>query len=256
MLGNGQPKAAGTWDYYGSLDPSHHKNWSSMTTFSIGVFKWLAKGSRPGTKKGGSIKRFTGPVAAPGEVYAKALAFIAARAQEESRVATPTNEEAPDVHLYFEGGDPHYRLEFKGKDVTASYPSPVLGSPSGVSWGYSGSGPHRLAALVLSLHFPLPSIKTEEEVWESLGYSQGEDGEDFNRLSADERNRVRAEVEQHLMKLPVRTSSGEYLAWPAFALLAQFKLEKISSLAANQPAVITAQEVREWLAERALPERE
>lgn len=81
VRGDGQPKPAGTWDWYGSLDPAHHRQWSGMETFSIGVFQWMPKGpSRPGkTKKGKSVKRFTAPVHAPHEAYEKAAKFIAAQ---------------------------------------------------------------------------------------------------------------------------------------------------------------------------------
>lgn len=77
MLGDGKPKPAGTWDYYGSLDPAHHRGTWSMLTFSVGVFQWAKKGRGAVTKRTGAVKRFSGPVAAPHEVYEKALAYIA-----------------------------------------------------------------------------------------------------------------------------------------------------------------------------------
>lgn len=81
VRGNGQPKPAGTWDWYGSLDPAHHQGHQWMNTFSIGVFQWIPAGkSRPGqTKKGKSVKRFSAPVHAPHEAYEAATKFIEAQ---------------------------------------------------------------------------------------------------------------------------------------------------------------------------------
>lgn len=75
-LGDGKPKAAGTWDWYGELDPAHHEG-SDWNTFSIGVFQWVPKWDGKTTKKGKSVKRFSAPVHAPEEAYTKARAFIA-----------------------------------------------------------------------------------------------------------------------------------------------------------------------------------
>jgi len=77
-LGNGQPKPAGTWDWYGELDPAHEKN-HGYHTFSIGVFQWVPKWDGKKTKKGKSVKRFSAPIHAPEEAYSKARAFIAAQ---------------------------------------------------------------------------------------------------------------------------------------------------------------------------------
>ena len=79
MFGDGQPKDAGTWDWYGSGDPNlkQTRGFVHWETFSVGVFQWQPKGSRKGTKKGASIKRFNGPVSDPESVYEKARAFIA-----------------------------------------------------------------------------------------------------------------------------------------------------------------------------------
>lgn len=86
VFGDGQAKPAGTWDWYGSLDPANHHGHQWMSTFSIGVFQWVPAGkSRPGqTKKGKSVKRFSAPVHAPQEAYAKAQAFIDAQKAEPS----------------------------------------------------------------------------------------------------------------------------------------------------------------------------
>lgn len=92
-LGDGKPKAPGTWDYYGSLDPAHHRGTWSMLTFSVGVFQWVEKGQGKIAKKAGAIKRFSGPVAAPHEVYEKVLAFIAA---QSGAVTAPFSSDTPE----------------------------------------------------------------------------------------------------------------------------------------------------------------
>lgn len=84
-LGDGQPKPAGAWDYYGSLDPAHSENtgYKGYSTFSVGVFRWVAKGSGNGTKKSKTIKRFSGSVVFPQVVYSDAIALIKQKEQEQ-----------------------------------------------------------------------------------------------------------------------------------------------------------------------------
>ena len=75
-LGDGNPKPAGTWDYYGEGDPAHHPNGIPIwRTFTVGVFQWVPK-SGGGTKKSKSIKRIKGYTEFPGEVYLKAQSLI------------------------------------------------------------------------------------------------------------------------------------------------------------------------------------
>lgn len=87
-LGDGQPKSAGTWDYYGACDPAHSRsNYAgyrdvAFETFSVAVFQWVAKDSRKGTKKGKTIKRFSGSVVFPQSVYADAIALIKQKEQQ------------------------------------------------------------------------------------------------------------------------------------------------------------------------------
>lgn len=87
-LGNGQPKPAGTWDWYGVYDPAHHRHTPSVL-FSVGVFQWLPKQGK-GTKRGKSVQRFTGPTHDPQAVYAQALAFIAAQTPPTAPIPAPT----------------------------------------------------------------------------------------------------------------------------------------------------------------------
>jgi len=70
------PKPAGTWDYWGKLDPSHWISRIYWQTFSVGVFQWIAKSNGKGVKRGKSIKRFSGFVADPECVYRQVRAFI------------------------------------------------------------------------------------------------------------------------------------------------------------------------------------
>ena len=80
ILGYGQPKPAGTWDYYGQCDPRHIKGLNH--TFSVGVFRWVPKANSQRTRKGRVVKRFSGLVSDPQYVYDQALKFI--RAQEST----------------------------------------------------------------------------------------------------------------------------------------------------------------------------
>ena len=75
-LGDGKPKPAGTWDYYGACDPAHSQ-FHSTGSFSVGVFKWLRKADGQSTKHGLVRKRFAGHVSEAQKVYAQALAYIA-----------------------------------------------------------------------------------------------------------------------------------------------------------------------------------
>ena len=77
-LGDGQPKPQGTWDYYGSADPAHaaHGHLGMVQTFSVGIFQWWDKAMGTGTKRLPSVRRFSGPISKPGEVYKKAISFI------------------------------------------------------------------------------------------------------------------------------------------------------------------------------------
>jgi hypothetical protein len=86
-LGNGQPKPAGTWDWYGAYDPAHHRHAPSVL-FSIGVFQWLPKQGK-GVKRGKSVARFTGPVSHPQGVYIQARTFIAQQAATEPPTTGP-----------------------------------------------------------------------------------------------------------------------------------------------------------------------
>jgi len=75
-LGDGKPKPAGTWDYYGARDPAY-RQFHSNGSFSVGVFRWLRKADGLSTKRGPVVKRFTGHVFGAQKVYAQALAYIA-----------------------------------------------------------------------------------------------------------------------------------------------------------------------------------
>jgi len=76
MLGNGVPKPAGIWDYYGECDPAHDKSGYIYHTFSVGVFQWVSKASGKGTKRGKIVARIKGDVADPQSVYKAAKARI------------------------------------------------------------------------------------------------------------------------------------------------------------------------------------
>jgi len=77
MMKNPAPKPAFTWDYWGECDPAHSElTHYNPTTFSVGVFQWLPKSNGKGVKRGKVVKRITGYVDDPQEVYDKAREFI------------------------------------------------------------------------------------------------------------------------------------------------------------------------------------
>lgn len=76
-LGDGRPKEAGTWDWYGRNDPAHGQ--TGVASFSIGLFQWEPNASGEGTKKGKIVKRLLGPVQQAAGVYAHARAFISSQ---------------------------------------------------------------------------------------------------------------------------------------------------------------------------------
>lgn len=73
-LGDGKPKPHGTWDWFGSCDPQHHKGAFAYETFSVGVFQWVRKSKGRGTRKGAIIGRIVGSTANPESTYARANA--------------------------------------------------------------------------------------------------------------------------------------------------------------------------------------
>ena len=96
-LGNGQPKPAGTWDWYGAYDPAHHRP-AASALFSIGVFQWLPKKGQ-GVKRGKSVARFSGYSGQPQSVYAQALTFIARQAADQRRPSEPAATGTPRAAL-------------------------------------------------------------------------------------------------------------------------------------------------------------
>ncbi|KQR35175.1 hypothetical protein [Deinococcus sp. Leaf326] len=82
ILGNGQPKPAGTWDWYGAYDPAHPRP-AGTALFSVGVFQWLPKTGQ-GVKRGKSVARFSGFSGQPQIVYDQARAWITERTKNPS----------------------------------------------------------------------------------------------------------------------------------------------------------------------------
>lgn len=74
-LGDGQPKPAGTWDWYGSGDPAHNPR-NRFSSFTLGIFQWLPKKSGQGTKRGKAVMRVSGYVARPQSAYREAQVWI------------------------------------------------------------------------------------------------------------------------------------------------------------------------------------
>lgn len=73
MRGDGKPKEAGTWDWFGACAPAGNQHYVAHVTFSVGVFQWVGKQSG-GTKRGKIVKRISGSVYEPQSVYDEANA--------------------------------------------------------------------------------------------------------------------------------------------------------------------------------------
>ena len=58
-------------DFFGSCSPGRDI-YPGQTTFSVGIFKWIAKASGVGLKKSAVIHRVKGSVSYPEKVYGKA----------------------------------------------------------------------------------------------------------------------------------------------------------------------------------------
>ena len=166
------------------------------------------------------------------------------------------NPDAPDTHLLLSAsGDPTYKLMRGEREVSDVYPCPVMGSPSGVAWGYLGSGPHRLATFILSQHFPLDpqAPRTEQDIWHSLGYPQDNDAQaeaanaQIESLPQHAQDELYRKFDAAYEALPGKVSSGEFLSRRVLALAQKFKEEMIAPLDIDKPHIITAQAVREWL---------
>lgn len=85
-LGDGQPKPAGTWDYYGSSDPAHTRTGfvrTEFVSFSLGVFQWVPKYDVRKTKRGPIQGRVSGLVEAAETVYEAARKKIADLQQDQ-----------------------------------------------------------------------------------------------------------------------------------------------------------------------------
>ena len=81
-LGDGKPKPAGTWDYYGQYDPAYPgRNRCMGETFSVGIFQWVLRYTPDGifrgkTKRGKAINHIRGFCSDADQVYNRARAEI------------------------------------------------------------------------------------------------------------------------------------------------------------------------------------
>ncbi|GGR41590.1 DUF6166 domain-containing protein [Deinococcus ruber] len=167
---------------------------------------------------------------------------------------------APDVHLLLQASVPVYQLHLGGVDVTSRFPSrPVHHSPSGIAWGYGGSGPCDLALLVMSLHFPLALdvLRTSGEVFRQHGFPLNPDAWEQHELTlAAELSEVAFEqrmttIEQDLRALPRRSWDGQWVSAPAWQQYLDFKRDCIQTLDQHSGHVLLAADVRSWLRRRA-----
>ena len=69
-----EPKL-GDWDYDGYCVPGHEYSVGRLT-FSVGIFRWVARASGKGIKRGKVMQRIRGYTSNPQEVYDRAEAYI------------------------------------------------------------------------------------------------------------------------------------------------------------------------------------
>lgn len=72
----------GMWDFDGAWAPPENGSRYQSGTFSLGCFQWVRRANGKGLKRGKVQKRFSGPAANPGPVYAKARLYCAERNEE------------------------------------------------------------------------------------------------------------------------------------------------------------------------------
>ena len=65
-------KQAGRHDWDGNCKPGGIQQFSSQTTFSVGIFKWLTKARGKGLKRSAVVYRVKGSVERPECVYMRA----------------------------------------------------------------------------------------------------------------------------------------------------------------------------------------
>ena len=160
--------------------------------------------------------------------------------------------EFPDVHLTLHGNAPGYALTSGNLDVTATFPRPAHHAPSGIAWGYHGSGPADLALLILGLHLPPGIDRTFGDVLRNAGFPPDpeEHGTHEDQLRQEDRlDEVWTKIEKARRDLPVRTSSGQYVSKDAWELHQVYKAEIIAKLDPDTPHVVRSEDVQRWLAD-------
>jgi len=80
--GDGQPKAAYTWDFDGACKPGATR-WK-FDTFSVGIFQWIPA-QKGGVKRGKAIMRIDGKTAQPEEVYNRASDIVRKMNEEATK---------------------------------------------------------------------------------------------------------------------------------------------------------------------------
>jgi len=125
-------------------------------------------------------------------------------------------------------------------------------SPSGLSYGYSGSGPSDLALNVLALHLPLcpETPRTKEEVARALGLpdtDEGEAAEAFWGQPQETVDALLAREAEMTEQLPVLLHDGKYVSHEAWALHHDLRDELIAPLDQHQSHVLSAETVRGWI---------
>lgn len=174
--------------------------------------------------------------------------------------------DAPDVALHFtlknmyDQRYPTYSLIHPlSGEILPKPQRPVHHSPSGIAWGYNGSGASDLALLVMSLHFPVDEAapRTADDVWRQLGYpmdteeQQDASYERIDLLSSEESQALDERFVDAMERLPVKVYGGQYVSREAWHLYMPFKFDVISPLPQDEATTLSASVVREWYAAQA-----
>ncbi|MFC5849357.1 DUF6166 domain-containing protein [Deinococcus petrolearius] len=166
----------------------------------------------------------------------------------------------PDFHLDY---DPvRHEQTVTARDPDSGAPVPftriVNHSPTGLSFGYMGSGPSDLALTILNTHLPLDpdAPRTAQDVRRRLGIPKDEDSPEAAAFYA----RPEAELEEIAARemalydaLPQRLHGGQWVRPEVTGLAYDFKVRFIAPLAQEAAHVLRASEVQAWLRSRLHP---
>lgn len=166
----------------------------------------------------------------------------------------------PDFHLSYDAARREQTVTARDPDSGGELPFTriVNHSPTGLGFGYMGSGPSDLALTILNAHLPLDpdGPRTPEDVRRQLGIPEDENSPAAAAFYA----RPEAELEQITAQemalydaLPQQLHGGQWIRPEVIDLAYDFKVRFIAPLAQEATHVLRASEVQAWLRSRLNP---